>query len=129
MAFRKIRNMKVYKQSRYRYKSTPTIMLKGQWHNELGFGYGTPICVECSGVEMLDINAIKPFRHHLFHLYEGDRLNDMVEIIREYGVLNPVIVQKMHYGYEVLSGHNRQNAAKLAGLEADTGFCERESAG
>ncbi len=49
MAFKKIRNMKVYEQSGYRYKSTPTIMLKGQWLNELGFGFGTPIRVECSG--------------------------------------------------------------------------------
>ena len=48
---------------------------------------------------------------------EFDRLNDMVESIREHGVLNPVIVRKMHYGYEMLSGHNRQNAAKLAGLK------------
>ena len=31
MAFKKIRNMKVYEQSGYQYKATPTIMLKGQW--------------------------------------------------------------------------------------------------
>ena len=49
MAFKKIWNMKVYEQSCHHYKSTPTIMLKGQWLNELGFEYGTPICVECSG--------------------------------------------------------------------------------
>lgn len=40
----------------------------------------------------------------------------MVESIREHGVLNPVIVRKKGSGYEMLSGHNRQNAAKLAGL-------------
>ena len=75
-----------------------------------------------SGVEMLDIDSIKPFRHHPFHLYEGERLNDMVESIKEHGVLNPVIVRKMHYGYEMLSGHNRQNAAKLAGLKEIPAF-------
>lgn len=75
-----------------------------------------------SGVEMLDIDAIKPFRHHPFHLYEGERLNDMVDSIKEHGVLNPVIVRKMHYGYEMLSGHNRQNAAKLAGLKQIPAF-------
>lgn len=68
-------------------------------------------------VEMLDIDAIKPFRHHPFHLYEGERLNDMVESIKEHGILTPVIVRKMHYGYEMLAGHNRQNAGKLAGLK------------
>ncbi len=68
------------------------------------------------GVEILDINGIRPFHDHPFHLYEGERLNDMVESIKEHGILNPVIVRKMHYGYEMLSGHNRQNAGKLAGL-------------
>ena len=57
MAFKKIRNMKVYEQSGYRYKSTPTIMLKGQGLNELGFGYGTPICVECSGGKLIITRA------------------------------------------------------------------------
>lgn len=68
-------------------------------------------------VEMLDIDAIKPFRHHPFHLYEGARLSDMVESIKEHGILTTVIVRKMHYGYEMLAGHNRQNAGKLAGLK------------
>lgn len=57
MAFKKIRNMKVYEQSGYRYKSTPTIMLKGEWLNELGFGYGTPICAECSGGRLIITRA------------------------------------------------------------------------
>lgn len=57
MAFKKIRNMKVYEQSGYRYKSTPTIMLKGQWLKELGFEYGTPICVECSGGKLIITKA------------------------------------------------------------------------
>ena len=53
MAFKKIRNMKVYAQSGYNYKSTPTIMLKGNWLEELGFGCGSPICVECSGGKLI----------------------------------------------------------------------------
>ncbi len=40
----------------------------------------------------------------------------MVENIREHGALNPVIVRKLGKGYEMLSGHNRANAAKLSGL-------------
>lgn len=44
----------------------------------------------------------------------------MVESIKEHGILTPVIVRKMHYGYEMLAGHNRQNAAKLAGLSEIT---------
>lgn len=69
-----------------------------------------------NGVEQIAIDSIKAFHNHPFHLYEGERLNDMVESIREHGVLNPVIVLKTDGGYEMLSGHNRANAAKLAGL-------------
>ena len=45
-----------------------------------------------------------------FRLYEGERLDDMVESIREHGVLNPVIVWQNGDGYEMLAGHNRQLA-------------------
>ena len=68
------------------------------------------------GVQMLPIDKIVPFHEHPFKLYEGERLNDMVDSIRENGVLAPVIVQKTDKGYEMLSGHNRQNAARIAGL-------------
>ena len=69
-----------------------------------------------NGVVMLKLEDIKPFHDHPFHLYEGDRLDDMVESIKDHGVLNPVIVRTTADGYEMLSGHNRQNAARLAGL-------------
>ena len=69
-----------------------------------------------NGVVMLKLDDIKPFHDHPFHLYEGDRLDDMVESIKDHGVLNPVIVRTTEDGYEMLSGHNRQNAARLAGL-------------
>ncbi len=85
-----------------------------------------------NGVEQIAIDSIKAFHNHPFHLYEGERLNDMVESIREHGVLNPVIVQKTDDGYEMLSGHNRANAAKLAGLTeipaiVKTGLSEAEA--
>ena len=60
--------------------------------------------------------SIRAFRGHPFRLYEGDRLNDLVESISEHGVLNPVIIRKIErdedgFEYEMLAGHNRQNAA------------------
>lgn len=70
-----------------------------------------------NGVQQIQLDAIKAFHDHPFRLYEGDRLQDMVESIREHGVLNPVIVQKTDKGYEMLSGHNRARAAKMAGLK------------
>ena len=69
-----------------------------------------------NGVTMLSVDSIKPFHDHPFYLYEGDRLDDMIESVRVHGVLNPVIVRTTEDGYEMLSGHNRQNAARLAGL-------------
>lgn len=68
------------------------------------------------GVQMLPVESIKPFRNHPFHLYEGERLDDMVESVREHGVLVPAIVRTVPGGYEMLAGHNRLNAARLAGL-------------
>ncbi|ASM69094.1 ParB N-terminal domain-containing protein [Blautia hansenii] len=68
-------------------------------------------------IRELSIESIKPFHNHPFRLYEGERLEDMVESIKEHGVLNPVIVLKTGDGYEMLSGHNRQNAARIAGLK------------
>lgn len=76
----------------------------------------TPQAETGNGLQSLPVDRIKPFHDHPFHLYEGERLNDMVESIREHGVLNPVIVRKKGKGYEMLSGHNRQNAAKMVGL-------------
>lgn len=47
--FKKERKMKVYAQGGYKYKETATIILKGEWLNDLGFEPGTPIRVECEG--------------------------------------------------------------------------------
>lgn len=69
------------------------------------------------GVQLIQIKNIQPFHDHPFHLYEGERLEDMIASVKEHGILNPVIVQKIDGGYEMLSGHNRMNAARLAGLK------------
>ncbi len=74
------------------------------------------------GIEYLPPTAIRMFHNHPFHLYEGDRLKDLVESIKENGVLVPVIVRKIEpdadgYQYEMLAGHNRQQGAIQAGLD------------
>lgn len=71
---------------------------------------------QVKGVASIAIDTIVPFHDHPFHLYEGERLQDMVERIKVHGILNPVIVKKIERGYEMLAGHNRLNAAKIAGL-------------
>ena len=69
-----------------------------------------------NGQAMISVEKIVPFHNHPFRLYEGKCLDDMVESVREHGILIPVIVQKNADGYEMLSGHNRWNAAKIAGV-------------
>ena len=69
-----------------------------------------------NGQAMIPVEKIVPFHNHPFRLYEEKRLDDMVESIREHGILIPVIVQKIADGYEMLSGHNRWNAAKIVGI-------------
>ncbi len=66
----------------------------------------------------LNISDLIPFKNHPFKLYEGQRLDDMVESIKEHGIIVPLIVRKLKNDtYEILSGHNRVNAGKLAGLK------------
>ena len=67
----------------------------------------------------IQIHKLVPFKKHPFRLYEGQRFEDMVESIKENGVLLPIIVRPLDDGasYEILSGHNRTEAAKAAGLE------------
>lgn len=72
---------------------------------------------EVAGVEELDINKLVPFNGHPFRLYDGERLDDMVESIKENGILVPIIVRKLDDKYEILAGHNRVNAGKIAGLK------------
>ena len=71
-----------------------------------------------NGLQSLPVDSIKPFHDHPFRLYQGERLDDMVESIKEHGILTPVIVRKNGSGYEMLAGHNRQNAARIAGRSA-----------
>lgn len=65
-----------------------------------------------------DINLLVPYRRHPFKLYEDERLHRMIESIKRYGILSPIIVRQIEDNkYEILSGHNRVNAAKLVGLK------------
>lgn len=87
---------------------------------------GEDISAPNNGIEMLPIDSIRPFRSHPFRLYEGERLDDMVESIREHGILSPIIVWKNSGGYEMLAGHNRQNAGRLAGVTEIPAIIKRD---
>ena len=66
----------------------------------------------------LQIDRLVPFKSHPFKLYEGKRFTDMAESIKANGVMLPIIVRPSENStHEILSGHNRVNAAKAAGLD------------
>ncbi len=69
-----------------------------------------------TAVQQIPCEKLHPYHNHKFELYTGERLDDMVASIKENGVLSPVIVQPDGDGYEILIGHNRWNACKIAGL-------------
>lgn len=74
--------------------------------------------IDNKSITELKIIDLVPFKNHPFKLYEGDRLDDMVESIKEYGIILPLIVRPIEDNkYEILSGHNRANAGRIAGLE------------
>jgi len=65
----------------------------------------------------LDLNSLVPYTNHPFKMYDGERLDDMVRSVKELGVIVPLIVRPIGKDkFEILSGHNRFNAAELAGL-------------
>jgi len=65
----------------------------------------------------ISIEQLVPFANHPFSLYEGQRFSDLVESVRENGVITPIVVRPVgNDTYEILSGHNRVNAAREAGL-------------
>ncbi len=68
-------------------------------------------------VKLISCDMLRPYHNHKFSLYTGERLDDMVDSIKKNGILIPIIVQPAEIGqYEILIGHNRWNAAKIAGL-------------
>ena len=69
-----------------------------------------------SFVRNVNLAELQPFNGHPFHEYEGERLQDMVESVRSHGILVPIIVRQNESGLEILAGHNRVKAAKIAGL-------------
>ena len=83
---------------------------------DLGAMLSTPQAVKNS-VQQIPCDMLHPYHAHKFSLYTGERLDDMVESVKENGVLTPIVVQPVADGYEILIGHNRWNACKIAGIQ------------
>ena len=70
-------------------------------------------------VQQISIDALHPFTNHPFKVLDDEAMTRTVESIAQYGVLAPLIARPCPDGdgYEIISGHRRQYAAKLAGLD------------
>ena len=69
-------------------------------------------------VQQIPIDDLHPFTNHPFKVLDDEAMTRTVESIAQYGVLAPLIARpRPEGGYEIISGHRRQYAAKLAGLD------------
>ena len=70
-------------------------------------------------VQQIPIGELFPFKNHPFKVLDDESMQRTVESVEQYGVLSPLIVRpRPEGGYEIISGHRRQHAAQLAGLDA-----------
>ena len=69
-------------------------------------------------IEKISLSEIVPFPEHPFQVRDDDEMQKLVDSIKEYGVLMPVIVRpRSEGGYEMVSGHRRMHACELAGIQ------------
>ena len=69
-------------------------------------------------VQQIPIGELFPFKNHPFKVLDDESMQRSVESVEQYGVLSPLIARpRPEGGYEIISGHRRQHAAQLAGLE------------
>ena len=70
-------------------------------------------------VQQIPIGELFPFKNHPFKVLDDESMQRTVESVEQYGVLSPLIARpRPEGGYEIISGHRRQHAAQLAGLES-----------
>lgn len=73
---------------------------------------------EIAGTQEIEIGRIHAFPNHPFKVLDDEKMDTLVDSIRENGILNPVIVRPDQSGnYEMISGHRRLHAAKIVGLK------------
>lgn len=69
-------------------------------------------------VVQLSVDSLNPFHNHPFELYTGERFENLTDSIKACGVITPLLIRKLDDNtYQILSGHNRNQAAKAIGLK------------
>lgn len=73
--------------------------------------------IQASGPIMMKINTVEPNREQPRKNFEEDALLELADSIKQFGILQPLIVQKRKDYYEIIAGERRWRAAKLAGIK------------
>lgn len=70
-------------------------------------------------ISTLPVDDLHPFNGHPFKMYTEEKMEEMVESVKEHGVIFPILVRpnKNGEGYEIISGHNRAEACRRAGIK------------
>jgi len=69
-------------------------------------------------IKEVELSKLLPFPDHPFRVLEDESMREMVESIREYGILMPLVVRPVEEGqYEIISGHRRKYACEMIGME------------
>jgi ParB family chromosome partitioning protein len=81
--------------------------------------FGEQLVNEVNGrtPSQVSINDLYEFEGHTYKVQDDDAMEELSESIKQSGIIEPLIVRKANNGYEIISGHRRQHAAELAGLQ------------
>ena len=80
--------------------------------------FGIPKTNDEQLITMVPIVELYPFENHPYRVVDDTKMDDLVESVKEKGVLEPGIVRKRSMGgYEIISGHRRKRACELAGID------------
>ena len=70
-----------------------------------------------SGEQMMKINMVEPNREQPRKKFEEDALLELADSIKQFGILQPLLVRKRKDYYEIIAGERRWRAAKMAGVK------------
>ena len=80
--------------------------------------FGEPVEVGVEQIINVKLSDLHTFKNHPFKVKDDEKMQETVESIKEYGVLNPGLVRpRVEGGYEIIAGHRRKRGCELAGLE------------
>ena len=72
---------------------------------------------QAAPAQLVQVDQVRPSQEQMRKAFPADGMADLVESVREHGVLQPIVVRKVANGFELIAGERRLRAAKAAGLE------------